>query len=46
MNNRHMFKTVGVKEILVINHTWIQVMEIVGVKDKADYRVYLGIIMI
>jgi hypothetical protein len=35
-----MFKTVGVKESLMVNHLWMQVMETVGVRDKCNCQVY------
>jgi hypothetical protein len=40
MNMTHMFKTMGLKESLMVNHLWMQVMETVGVRDKGNCQVY------
>jgi hypothetical protein len=45
MNKTHMFKIVGVKESLMINHLWMQVMETMRVRDKGNRQIYSGIIM-
>ena len=43
MKKTHMFETVGVEESLMINHLRMQVMKIVGVKNKDICQVYSGV---